>query len=636
MVLNGENFGKYRVLNVISSLPAGALYLVDYLEDSSQYSFLLFLSDLSLSSDEERASYLQRARGGLLIHNGQSLLIRDAHLQGNIPYLVFDCSESGQKFLLGYLQTFNAQTQRPELAEHAALFPVWLQSIVPNGTDEPTRVAPALADEPTRVAPALADEPTRVAPALADESTSQGFDAPTQIVRPAEAQASEPTVAAWQAPFVPAPFASPSSEGSNVRAPFEPQSNRASGTGFVTPPVKRGWKPTSWQKAVLIVLLLLILLGSGWAAYTFIPAGNATVNLTSVQINWERDYTLTVAPAFSTADPLSVAGRALDADSQQHTVTVNATGHATHPATRAKGNIILSQVHLDSTAPNQVLEPSSVTNYNGVSVTTDNTVPLSEGATITIPAHATDAGSGGNIGANTINEDIEIIDNLTQVHVGTGHITNPDSFTGGAEPRDYTFVQQSDIDQATNTVIGQGTAEATDMVKKQAQPEEHFIKDPDCAKPQATADHQANDEAGNVTVSAKVSCNGLVYTDKAIRDVAVRDFQNDGKQKWGKLYNVVGDVVTDPATQSSSDPTSFTIHAKGVLAALYLTKKEQNDLKSLIAGRSHDQAVDLLKGRKEIKGVSITTGGGLTTAIPQNLDNIKLVLSPVTGLHMGN
>jgi len=395
---------------------------------------------------------------------------------------------------------------------------------------------------------------------------------------------------------------------------------------FPQAPKQQRRRPKIWQIVALLVLLAFVV----WSAitlYTIIPASAATITITPVKKSLTHVYTLTVASGTS-SDIFTAPGRQIAATSQERTKTITATGHGTHPATQAAGNVIISQIHLDDTRPNQYLEPSTITDINGVKVTTDKSVPISEGATVTIPAHA-EAGSAGNIAAHNLDGQIEIVDHTTQAHVGAGYASNPDPFTGGNDPVDFTFVQQSDIDGSANQFASDVTPDTKTQVQKQLHADEHFVQDPQC-KPNIDSNHKANDEAGDVSIKVTVTCSALAYTDQALRDTAVNAYKHDGNDQFGSEYGVAGDVVTSKPTRG--DNNTFTLKADGVWSYQY-TSQRQQQLKNQIAGKKQQDALTFLHNRKEIKDVSLTTTGLPGNAVPSALENIKLVVNQVVGLH---
>ncbi|HTK07298.1 MAG TPA: baseplate J/gp47 family protein, partial [Ktedonobacteraceae bacterium] len=366
--------------------------------------------------------------------------------------------------------------------------------------------------------------------------------------------------------------------------------------------------------------------------HTVIPAAAATVSITPAKTDFSHTYTLMVTTGATgyNGGNVSVQGRQVSAKSPQEIQTVIATGRGLHPAIAAKGSVVVSQIHLTVISPTgNSLAVSSIPDGDGRSITTDEEVPISDGATVTIPAHATVAGSGGNLPAHDLDGPIQIVDAMNNSPIGTAYVANPAAFTGGQDATSYVFVQQSDIDNAAKAMTAQLTPGMKEQVQAQIHKDDLLVHAIACTS-DTGADHKANDEAANVTVKVTVSCNTLVYTAQTLHDAAVKAYQSDGSARFGSGYGVVGDIVA--GKPAPADEGVFTMQIDGIWSYQY-TQAHLQEIKSLIAGKKSGDALKLLQARKDIQHVSLTTSGGLGTAVPTALDNIQLHVATVTGLH---
>ncbi len=384
-----------------------------------------------------------------------------------------------------------------------------------------------------------------------------------------------------------------------------------------------------WQVGVVLAILVALVVGSGSFLYTIIPAATATVTITPVKKEFTQMYDLTVVAGSST-DPLTVQGRQLSATSQPHVSTVTATGQGVHEATLATGFIVLSQIQLTTTgAVTNSLAISSISDANGITITTDQEVPISDGATVTIPAHATTAGSVGNIRAYDMDRQIQIVDALTNAVIGTGFITNPIAFTGGSAAIQYTFVQQSDIDAVTKNVTDQFTPDTQKNVQSQIQGNELPLQNIQYTS-NTSSNHNANDEVNNVTVTVSITCSILVYTEQAIDDTAISVYQNQGSVQFGSDYGIVGVMRTSKPFLSHDNV--FTVGVDAIWSFQY-TPSHLQEIKRLIAGETSRDALQLLHERDDIQHVTLATTGGIGSAVPTKLDDIRLVVAKIDGLH---
>ena len=384
-----------------------------------------------------------------------------------------------------------------------------------------------------------------------------------------------------------------------------------------------------WQRLVLALLILALVGWGSFALYTHVPAWGATVTITPVKKTLNQGYLISVGTGSPTTNVIQ--GRKISFTSPQRTQTVAATGKGHHDATPATGDLVISQIHLDNPARNTV-GPSSLVGASGVSVTTEGTVTVSEGGTVTHHAHADKPGSGGNIGAYDINFPVEITDVLTNAHEGTAYAANPQAFSGGTDASDFLFVQQSDIDKVTTTFSTQLTADTRAKVTQQIKPDESMAGDIQCT-PNSSSNHKANDQSNDVTVNFSTTCAVLVYKDQDLRQAAIVAYQADGPARFGEGYGLVGDMQIAPPLLSNAtvDSAQFVFQINGIWDYQW-TPQRQRELSNLIAGRPQDDAMQLLGGREGVQNVSISGNWFPGSAMPTNPAAIKFALTKVNGL----
>src|SRR5205823_6315690 len=200
---------------------------------------------------------------------------------------------------------------------------------------------------------------------------------------------SEPTMISTQPPVPPAlPDATWRIAEKQVVPQEQPDKWHAP-IGMVKP--KKGWRPNKWQIAVAAVLLLLLLAWGINTLHTTLPATNATVTSQPMSKQINKTYTITVSAQDSTG-PLTVKGRALSSSSRQLVQTVPATGRGHHDAVSAHGVMVVSQINLTSSTGNDMLN-LSIGDNNGVTATGDDPAHIYNGGVVSIPSHATPAGS---------------------------------------------------------------------------------------------------------------------------------------------------------------------------------------------------------------------------------------------------
>jgi hypothetical protein len=389
-------------------------------------------------------------------------------------------------------------------------------------------------------------------------------------------------------------------------------------------------RKVKWYQVALLVLLLILLIWGGSALYAIIPASSASITITPAKTQFSQNYSLGVVAG----NPASfeIQGRQILVTSQRISKTVSVTGRGHHNATQARGNVVLSQIQLDNSNTPSSLGISSISDANGLQIITDDVVPLSQGGTVTIAAHADQAGSGGNIPADDLDQPIIIVNTTTQAQIGTGYIANPASFTGGTDARDFTFVKQSDFDHVTQPFLSQVTPVTQEKVMQQIQTGEHLAKDMEC-KSTIASNHRVNDEASAVTVQVSVACQALVYSDQVVHTAVASLYQHDGLARFGDGYNLVGDMVMGAiSTSNVNNNPQLVLNVAGIWSFQYTDARKQ-DIERMIAGKPQDAARLLLHVRKDIQNVVIATSGIPGSALPSSPESITITVTKVTGLH---
>ncbi len=184
---------------------------------------------------------------------------------------------------------------------------------------------------------------------------------------------------------------------------------------------------------------------------------------------------------------------------QTQSQTVDATGQQTTPATQATGTLTYcSQDGFDTT----VNKGTTLSNKEDtVQVVLDATITANANDCGTGPAHVVQAGSVGNIPAGDMSQSIG----------RTSSITNDQPFTGGTDATTTTVVQQRDIDDAAASLKTSTQQSASTDIQNQLNPDEHLVGNPQCSS-NVSSDHNAGDQAPNVTVTVQTTCTATAST----------------------------------------------------------------------------------------------------------------------------
>ena len=460
-----------------------------------------------------------------------------------------------------------------------------------------------------------------------ESSSFSPYDAPVGLIAEVSTVPLPPSPATEEAP----PFAGNQEAMSSIPPVSSP--NRG---GAI--PMIRNWLGRNnygdWRRrirsrrsiTIALIVLIVLLVGSSLPflvpyLHTILPASTATVTITPVSKNFSNTYTISAVTGTPDASQHQVGARLLSYTTPSKSVTVQATGQGTEGATEATGTLIFS----NSTGSFTIFAQTFADN-SGVGLVIDSAFNIVPGQTVSIFAHAAQAGSNGNVPVDDINETSNVGPGL-----GTIHVENTSPFTGGTD-RTYSFVQQTDIDAAANGLESQLTSDAQTAVQNQVRTNEQLASDIQC-NPKISSNHQANDRASDVTVTVSEKCQGEVYDLQAAQSMATDLLNSDATSQLGASYALAGNVVTGTPAIVSTDQggtVSMNVDAQGVWAFQFSNDQKQN-LAKLIAGKTQADTTTLLLKQQGVRKVSITTSGGLGAALPA-VDNIKMLVLSLPGL----
>lgn len=388
--------------------------------------------------------------------------------------------------------------------------------------------------------------------------------------------------------------------------------------------------PKRWRLFALIALIILLLGGSvpflmSWLS-TILPAASATVTMTPTNQHLTKTYTVSAVTGTPDASQNQVQARLLSYTTPGKSLTVKATGQCSRGITTATGTLIFSNATQYVT-----IYAQTFTDYSGVGVVTDTAVDIGPGQTIVVPAHADKPGSTGNVRADDINATYDVGPNGIW---GTVHVENTAPFTGGQD-QTYTFVQQSDIDDATPTMVNQLTSDAQASLQQQVRANEELVSSTMQCDPTIKSNHKALDEATDVMLTVTVTCKGEAYDQQATRSLATDLFGSDATSQLGANYALVGDVVIGiPQVLTTGEyggPVTLSISAEGMWVYQF-SDAQKHTFAQLIAGKPLADAQTLLLKQEGVKKVSISTTGGWGAALPTSASDIKFTLVAVPGL----
>ena len=411
-----------------------------------------------------------------------------------------------------------------------------------------------------------------------------------------------------------------SSKYNRWNSPFD-SSSKNNGSRY--PKLRRG--------IILTAIVLLLIVGSATflipPLLSILPASAATVTITPASQHLSGTQTIDVV--FGAPDPSQhqVAGRLVSSTTPSQEKTVSATGKGHQDATQARGTLVFSNPA--QSVPNVTTQEISI---NGIMFETDAPFDLQVGQSVSVLAHAVNGGASGNVPAHIFDGIFTVYDQFN-IPLTTVYGQNPNAFTGGQEAYDYTYVQQSDIDQAANPLVTQFIPGAKAAVQKQIHINEQLVNGIACL-PNITSNHQAMDRVTDVTVTVSVNCKGEVYDAQVLRSMAAEVFKQNAASQLGLGYALVDDlVIGNPQVQTVNEngTTPFDVSSDGVWVFQFsLIQKHQ--LAQSIVGKKQIDAVALLLKQRGIRKVSTKNSGGWGNAMPTSPNDIKILILNVQGL----
>jgi serine/threonine protein kinase len=374
-------------------------------------------------------------------------------------------------------------------------------------------------------------------------------------------------------------------------------------------------RPGRWLLALVLVVVLLPLAALAGFSLALAPA---TVTITPARHMLAATYTLS-ARVGAQSDParLQIPARALSTPPVSLARTVNASGHASTPGTRAQGVLTF---YNGEGVPQVIHAGTEILGKSGITVTTDADITIPAGnppnlGQITVSAHAVETGSKGNIPPLDINQ--PCCSSNQSIYV-----KNLSAFTGGQDPQSYTFVQQSDIDGAAQAMQPGLIQSARATFANLKSGDEESAGDPQCPT-RILSDHQAGDHASSVTVTVTVTCSGLVYQRHDAQSLATALLLSEAQRRYGSAYALQGAVSTQIDVTHVADQTAIlSVRASGLWVYRFSAERLAS-LKDLLRGLDPTRALAALRRQPGIADAAIALPPGVSS-LPDDPSRISI------------
>jgi hypothetical protein len=333
--------------------------------------------------------------------------------------------------------------------------------------------------------------------------------------------------------------------------------------------------------------------------------------------------TITIIPKSQTvtlAGTLQL-GRVLNPFTISQSQTTPTTGKGHQDAKTATGYITLYNGQFQSVF---IAAGTILTGASGLPISTnqDATIPEANPPSfgqVTVSAHAINSGEKGNIPAYDINQACCAASVL---------VKNTGAFSGGQDERSYTTVTQKDIHSVSTVLTTTLAHSITGALQGQLRPQEQLEILP--CSPTVSSDHQPGQEATQVKVTVSQTCSAVAYISQELATKAAAFLATQALHKTGAGYSLFGNAqVSVKQASVSSTPhhlVFLTFQAQGTWIYA-LSQPAQQQIKSLIAGKTGREAMQLLASLKGVEHAAIRfIGIGDDTRLPKNSNFIHIIL----------
>jgi Baseplate J-like protein len=332
------------------------------------------------------------------------------------------------------------------------------------------------------------------------------------------------------------------------------------------------------------------------------------------------EATVTIIPsvqAFTLKGTMQM-GRMVHPITLSQSQIIPTTGKGHQDARAATGTLIFYNGQLTSIT---VPAGTMITGNDGIQIITDQdaTIPAADLTAnppiignATVSAHAVAPGASGNIQALDVNK----------ACCSSVVAKNVAGFSGGQDERNFQTVAKADVTNASTslkTLIMQSTKGA---LQGQLKPGEELQTLP--CNPIVASDHQIGDEATKVQVTVSQTCSAVAYNSEELKANTTQQLTSQAIKRLGAGYSLLGESQVKVIQITTGRPTpTLTFSSQG--SFVYgLSARSQERMKTLIAGKTKQEALHILSSVPGIKNVSLQWDAN--TKLPKDPQQIKLLV----------
>ncbi len=311
-------------------------------------------------------------------------------------------------------------------------------------------------------------------------------------------------------------------------------------------------------------------------------------------------------------------GRVLAPITLSQSATAPTTGKGHQDARAAAGNITF---YNGLFSEQTIAAGTLLTGSDGVQVITDQ-VAVIPAATANIPpiygqatvsARTLHTGSSGNIAAGDIHQTCCLPSVLAE---------NVTAFHGGQDERDFRTVTKNDVSHTAAPLIATLSKSMQAAIEAELMSGE-ALQQPSCT-PTTNADHRVGEEATTIRVTVSETCSGIAYNKDALQAQGTQLLTASAMRQLGTAYSLIGDIqvrITQARVTHTTPTIAFSCQGTWVYA---LDPTSQEHIKTIIAGKTKQEALQILAALPDIEQASIRWDE--ETKLPESPNALQLVI----------
>lgn len=340
--------------------------------------------------------------------------------------------------------------------------------------------------------------------------------------------------------------------------------------------------------AVVVILLLL-----GYIVF-FLPKADVKIIVEDRPL--ETTASLTVSSKVTSADTKNHIIPAITKTSSQSGTLQAQTSGSKKTGTKATGTVTIA----NATGFAKTFPAGQVITASGLKFNINQSVTVPKATSIFSPGKAdaavtaADFGSNYNLAAGTI----FTIDGSSS----SDYQAQNSAALSGGESHTIQVVAQADLDKLTSDLTKTLTDKAHSDVLKQVGND--YTVTNDAIKTTATNksfDHQAGDQADNVTLSLTITATATVYKSQDLKDMLVSILKDNAPEGF-EVDKSSADTSTDLTSVADNGDLTFSGHIKADLTP----QLDTNKLASNLAGKSPSAADPLIKAIPQIVSYNVS------------------------------